>query len=39
MIQAAPTYAVLFGSDQCHAEGHTVRATAPVLETCLAGAP
>jgi hypothetical protein len=34
MIQAAPIRAYLVGSDQCRAEGRTVRAAAPVLETC-----
>jgi hypothetical protein len=34
MIQAAPIRAVLFGSDQCSAEGRTVRAAAPILEMC-----
>ena len=34
MIQAAPIRAALLGSDQCRAEGRTVRAAAPVLETC-----
>ena len=33
MIQAAPIRARLFGSDQCRAEGRTVRA-APILEMC-----
>ena len=34
MIQAAPIRAMLFGSDQCRAEGCIVRAAAPILETC-----
>ena len=34
MIQAAPIHAALFGSDQCRAEGRTVRAAAPILEMC-----
>ena len=34
MIQAAPIRAALFGSDQCRAEGCTVRAVSPILETC-----
>ena len=34
MIQAAPIRAMLFGSDQCRAEGFTVRAAAPILEMC-----
>ena len=32
--QAAPIRAALFGSDQCRAEGRTVRAASPILETC-----
>ena len=32
--QAAPIRAALFGSDQCRAEGCTVRAASPILETC-----
>jgi hypothetical protein len=32
--QVAPIRAALFGSDQCRAEGCTVRAASPILETC-----
>jgi hypothetical protein len=34
MMQAAPIRAALTGSDQCRAEGYTVRATAPILAMC-----
>jgi hypothetical protein len=33
-LAAAPIRAALFGSDQCGAEGYTVRAASPILETC-----
>ena len=32
--QAAPIRANITGSDQCRAEGYTVRAAAPILATC-----
>ena len=34
MIQATPIRADLTGSDQCRAEGRTVRAASPILEMC-----
>ena len=36
MIQAAPIRAVLFGSDQCHAEGITVRSVTRQSWRCAA---